>query len=274
MRLCAERSPSAPRTSSTTACCGSRRPSRNSAPGADQHWPWPLRIRCLGDFVVERDGVPVRFAGKVQRRPLELLQALVGLGGRDVDAQRLADLLWPEAEGDAAQKALEMALLRLRRLLDVPGAILLRDGRLSLDRSLCWDDVAAFEALCDGVEAAAAHPGAAAALLDLYGGSFLAAAPAGASWPFEPRRRLRGRLLRALRHCLADSASAGGDREALLRRALRADPLIEDLHASLVTDLLEQGRRDEAAAAFRQGLAELSKSGEVRPSPHFLALAR
>jgi DNA-binding SARP family transcriptional activator len=120
--------------------------------------------------------------------------------------------------------------------------------------------------------AAAGDGGAVDALLDLYRGSFLAAAPEGASWPFEPRRRLRERLVRALRHCL-DGSAAGEDREALQRRALRADPLVEDLHASLVTLLVEQGRRNEAATAFRQGLAALSASAEVIPSPRFLALS-
>jgi hypothetical protein len=43
-------------------------------------------LRTLGDFVVVREGVPLVSKGKAQKRPLEMLKALVALGGRNVDA--------------------------------------------------------------------------------------------------------------------------------------------------------------------------------------------
>ena len=45
------------------------------------HWPWPLALRTLGDFVVIRDGVPLVSKGKAQKRPLEMLKALVASAG-------------------------------------------------------------------------------------------------------------------------------------------------------------------------------------------------
>ncbi|HEX7441874.1 MAG TPA: hypothetical protein VF319_17450, partial [Caldimonas sp.] len=44
------------------------------------HWPWPLRVRTLGGFAVERDGVPVRFSRKAPKRLLDMLRLITALG--------------------------------------------------------------------------------------------------------------------------------------------------------------------------------------------------
>ena len=108
--------------------------------GAGAAWPWPVRIATLGRFAIEVDGRPLVMAGKVQKRPLDLLQALIALGGA-APAARVADLLWPEAEGDRALDALEAALRRLRQLLGDAEAIQLAGGVLRLNRTRVWVDV-------------------------------------------------------------------------------------------------------------------------------------
>jgi hypothetical protein len=47
-------------------------------------WPWPIKIYSLGHFSVLKDGAPIRFARRTQKRPLELLQALIAFGGIEV----------------------------------------------------------------------------------------------------------------------------------------------------------------------------------------------
>lgn len=41
-------------------------------------WPWPLKIYTLGRFEIVRDGTPLVFSGKVQKKPLEMLKAEIG----------------------------------------------------------------------------------------------------------------------------------------------------------------------------------------------------
>jgi ATP/maltotriose-dependent transcriptional regulator MalT len=77
-------------------------------------WPWAVAITTLGPFRLERDGAPVPFGRKVQQRPLDLLKALIALGGREVPEAALADALWPDAQGDTALQALATTLHRLR----------------------------------------------------------------------------------------------------------------------------------------------------------------
>lgn len=119
-----------------------------------ESWPWPLRIYSYGRLKVLRHGEPLTFPRKLPRKPLDLLKALVVRGGDDVPVALLVDELWPELDGDAAHRAFETTLHRLRRLLDVPDVIDLTDGRLSLDRRIVWDDRSAVRALADRVEIA------------------------------------------------------------------------------------------------------------------------
>jgi hypothetical protein len=102
---------------------------------ADAHWPWEVRLvlHAGGDgLAIEVDGMPIALGPKPPRRPLQLLRALAEAGGR-ADATRLADRLWPEAEGDRALDAFEVALRRARVLLGHTDALRLAGGVLALN---------------------------------------------------------------------------------------------------------------------------------------------
>ena len=111
-----------------------------------ENWPWPVKIRILGRFELFIEGQPIQFPGKTQKKPLLLLKAVIALGGRDVDEERLMDILWPEADGDQAYSALTTTLSRLRRLLGEKG-LEVQAGRVSLSPHYCWLDVWSFEDL-------------------------------------------------------------------------------------------------------------------------------
>ena len=152
-------------------------------------WPWPLALRTLGEFVIAHDGVPLVSKGKAQKKPLELLKALIAHGGRNVDAAMLTALLWPDAEGDDAKTSFDSNLYRLRKLLAADGAVLLADGKLSLNPEVVWLDVWAFENALDSGQADAA--------LALYRGHFLAL-DAASPWVLPARDRLQAKLVRAV----------------------------------------------------------------------------
>ena len=129
--------------------------------GAGERWPWPIRIRTLGRFVIERDGAAAAAPRKESRKPLDLLKLLVALGGQAVPVARLCAALWPDAEGDAARNSFDNALHRLRKLLGGDLHVQLRSGGLSLDASTCWTDLAALEACLAEVDALAPEASAA-----------------------------------------------------------------------------------------------------------------
>ena len=115
---------------------------------AGERWPWPVRVRTLGRFEIEVDGVPLRHEGKAPQRPLDLLQALIARGGRAPVAW-LADALWPQSEGDHANDAFEVALRRLRKLLGHADALRLSGGELALDPACVWVDALHWRALAE-----------------------------------------------------------------------------------------------------------------------------
>jgi hypothetical protein len=108
-------------------------------------WPWPLRVCALGQFRVLKNGDPIVFSGKAQRRPFDLLKVVIAYGGRDVSEDRVTEALWPRIDGDSAHRSFTSTLHRLRKLLGEDRAITLSDGKLTLDGRYIWVDVWAFD---------------------------------------------------------------------------------------------------------------------------------
>jgi LuxR family maltose regulon positive regulatory protein len=126
-------------------------------------------IRTLGHLDVFLNGVPLRFKGRAPLRALELLTSLIAAGQGGMSTGRLADQLWPTADGFDAYRAFTTTLHRLRRLLRCNEAVRLSAGRLTLDPDICTVDVWDFER---ALRAAADAEGV-AAVLDTYEGEFL-----------------------------------------------------------------------------------------------------
>ncbi|HEY6099614.1 MAG TPA: hypothetical protein VIW03_09300, partial [Anaeromyxobacter sp.] len=180
-------------------------------PGAPDAWPHVVRVRMLGAFELWRGEERVTFSRKVQRRPLDLLRAIVALGGEGVREEALVDAVWPDADGDAGAHALETAAYRLRKLLGAPGALVHRDRRLTLDRTACWVDALVLQdGLADALarlDRGALAPGELAREVDrilaLYRGPLVAAVEDGPDCGEAMRARLRAQLARFLQGAAA-----------------------------------------------------------------------
>src|SRR5262245_52597041 len=224
-----------------------------SPPVEAEAWPWPIKILTLGRFEVLRDGEPVRFARKVQRKPLALLKALIAFGGLGVREELVMDALWPDAEGDAARVALASALHRLRGLLGREQAILRQEGRLSLDSRLCWVDVWAVERLLARAETAADPRQLTRKAAGLYRGAFLGEQdlelPQATALAESLRRRLLRQLVRIGRQCDSADPQQAAD---WYEEALRVDPRAEDVYRSLMNVHHRLGRSTEVETLYRR----------------------
>ena len=108
-------------------------------------WPWPIRIQTLGRFVITIEDAPLTFGRKAPLMPLRFLKLILCQGGQEIPLTRLADELWPDAEGDAAYRSMLTTLGRLRKLLGREEALLVQGGLLSLNFEISWVDSLAFE---------------------------------------------------------------------------------------------------------------------------------
>jgi hypothetical protein len=122
-------------------------------PDADARWPWPLWLDLLGGFEIRLQGQTWQRPGKLPQKPLELLR-LLGCQRQLSMAWRVAaDTLWPEADGAAAQKNLEMTVQRLRRLMADDSLVQVGDGSIALDAERASSDVVQRRRLIEKLEA-------------------------------------------------------------------------------------------------------------------------
>ena len=243
-------------------------------PGAGEHWPWPIRIRTLGRFSIERDATPAAASRKESRKPLELLKLLLALGGDAVPVARLCAALWPEADGDAARNSFDNALHRLRKLLGADRHVLLRNGGLSLNAATCWSDVAELDACLSELDARVGDADAARLrawaerALDLCRGDFLAGEDDLAD-VLAARARIASRFTRQMLTLGSRLEAIGEPAQAasLYARIVEQQPLAEAVVRRLIVCLLATERRAEAYEAFRRCRQQLSVVLGLRPSP-------
>ncbi len=245
-----------------------------------ESWPYPLKIHALGQFQVMRNGEILDFPVKAQKKPLEMLKALIALGGSDISSKRLADILWPDAEGDSAHKSFEVTLLRLRRLLGMDDAVLLRGGTVSLNPRQCWVDVRAFEHCTDGAlrewkkigvrprdgEAAGAVRLSEMAL-QLYQGPLMPN-DTEMECTIAMREKSRNRALRHVSSLGSYWEAAGRPDNAIecYRRGLEIDPVEEEFYRRLMDCHYNLGQKGNALRAYEQCSSMMSSILGIGPS--------
>ncbi len=224
------------------------------------------RVRLLGGFSVVVGGDPVDERAWRLRKAKALVKLLALAPDRRMHRERIADLLWPDRDADAAANNLHQALHAARRAIGAD-ALRLSDGLVVLDAEV---DVDAFER-------AAAHARAAQevdayeAALDLFGELL----PEDRYEPWADARRAA--LLELHTELCVELAELHGEEpEALaaLQRALVADPLAEGAHRALMRAYAGSGRRQQALAQYQLLRRRLDTELAAEPDPETRELYR
>jgi ATP/maltotriose-dependent transcriptional regulator MalT/DNA-binding SARP family transcriptional activator len=246
-------------------------------------WPWPFRVMTFGGFQCLREDMPVELSAKGPGRPMELLKVLVALGAHNVRADQLADALWPNVEADYAYKSFTATLHRLRRVLDDDDALVLRDGRLTLNKALVWVDTWALEQLFEefdtvlrGTDACVDETlrrSSAEKALELYRGPFLPDESEQPSY-IACREQVRARLLRFIARIARGWEEAGAPETAAdsYLRFIEADELCEPLYRQLMLCHQRSGAAVEGVAAYERLRTILSARLKSMPSAETQAL--
>jgi ATP/maltotriose-dependent transcriptional regulator MalT/DNA-binding SARP family transcriptional activator len=226
-----------------------------------ENWPWRLRLYTLGRFELLVDEMPLVSKGMIQQKPLNLLKALISLGAKDVAADRLEDILWPDAEGDKAHRALITTLYRLRKLTGGDRTIVFQDATMSLNPRDFWTDVWAFEHLCDQIDQLkrednfdnGASAGLAQKLLDYYRGDFLKDQE-NLSWTLPLREKLRSKFKWAIIQIARERIRKNRHEQAiqLYLRGLEVDELAEEIYQDLMTCYQNMGRITEGLSIYQR----------------------
>jgi DNA-binding SARP family transcriptional activator len=244
---------------------------------ASLYWPWPVRVHTLGRFAVFCEDEPLTFNGKSPRKALELLQALIAHGGREVHTSVLMQSLWPEESSSNLRNLFDNTLHRLRKLLGPANVLHVANAKLTLDPTLCWVDAWTFNRLTAPCAAALSdgeggRPGLdeseARAALRLYTGHFLHS-ETEEPWSLPYRDRLRNRfhrLVRALGERLEQTQQWEAAAE-VYERGLEIDNLAEVFYQHLMACHQHMGEHAEALCVYRRCRELLSIVLGVAPSP-------
>jgi two-component SAPR family response regulator len=168
---------------------------------------------------------------------------------------QIADILWPDAEGDAAYRSLITTLQRLRQWLGYPEAVELSGGQLSLNPRWVWVDQWNFERLLSQAESAgkngsgASVPSLAEKALALYRGPFLD--KTDHPWAIARREKLRAKFIQHLlaRGQTLETEGQWDEAIACYLRGIEADEFVEASHQQLIRCYQHLGRTAEARAA-------------------------
>jgi DNA-binding SARP family transcriptional activator len=245
-------------------------------------------VRVLGQFAIDmppREGAAANGVGgtgaRVQSRALELLKALIAFGGSQVPLERVADALWPRSDSDYAQRSLTTTLHRLRKLLGDEAAIILQDGKLSLQPQMFWTDTWALEQAL--AECELQFQGQAAAVLKSNESEVLQAAVGRVValyrgpmlggdhdylWAAAPRQQLHARILRFFGDAAPVLETGIGPAAAirLYQRGIDIDPLAESLYRQLMGLHHRLGQQQLAIEVYERCRETLRQSLQSEPS--------
>ncbi|MDF1503060.1 BTAD domain-containing putative transcriptional regulator [Roseisolibacter sp. H3M3-2] len=222
-----------------------------------------LTLTTLGGLALAADG---REVGSVatQRRPMALLAILAAAGDAAVSRERLAALLWPDAEPERARRSVAQAVYTLRRATGLE-QVVVGTTALQLNGDLIASDLADFRTALAGErldDAVAAYRG------PFLEGFYL---PGGAvdfeRWAEGERDRLAHEYARALT-ALARRAEAAGDLAESVsarRRLVALDPLDSGATLTLVDALARAGDVAGALRAARVHETLLAQELELAP---------
>jgi DNA-binding SARP family transcriptional activator len=227
---------------------------------ANDQWPWPIRIRALGRFEVHVDGQVLQTAGK----PLTMLRRLVLHGGRAVRIEELISALWPD-RGGKTRGVFDVTLMRLRKLLGRPEALLIRHGELALNPQLCWLDLWHFDRCSppQGFEV----DGITISALKSYRGAFLPM-DVGDPSSIAIRERLRAHFHAAVLHVGTHLERSGDWNQALqiYHHATQADPLVEDYYYRQMLCQVALGQSGEVRNTYERCRQRVSQEFNLQPS--------
>ena len=231
-----------------------------------EQWPWPVRIYTLGGLHIEIDGQALAPGKKSPSKPLELLEILIALGANNIKATKLADMLWPEAEGDDALESFKTNLRRLRKLLQRDDALPLKEGRLSLNQAICWTDAQALLELSNTTENSDN-------IIHLYTGSFLG--DQDTPWAMHLREQLRNSFLKAIQSQGKSQQSEGNWQQAIdcYEKGLAVEKFTEVFYQQLMVCYQQNNQPAEALHVFDRCKIILEHEFGISPSRKIQELA-
>ena len=249
----------------------------NQHDAALEQWPWPVRIHMLDGLRIEIDDKPLSFGCKPPAKPLELLKTLIAMGSQNIKANRLADRLWPDAEGDDALESFKITLRRLRKLLQHDDILPLHEGSLSLNYDYCWTDVHTLLELFknfSSLDKGNSKTRTSKEIIRLYSGSFLGEDDILSA--YQLREQLRSIFMQAVNHLGRHYEAASQWQQAIdcYEKGLETEELTEAFYQQLIVCYLQLELPAEALQVYSRCERVFQRELGIEPSAKTKMLLR
>ena len=228
-----------------------------------------LRIYTLGRFSVVHKDKLIVFRGKAQKRPMDLLKAIIALGGRGVSKSLLTELLWPDSQGDAAASVINTTLSRLRKLIGKQ-SIVTENGRVSLNRMYCDVDCWELERLLNlGKKSQQPQKKTIDAIYKIYQGDFMSGEQDG--WLIPKRNKLRYKLIMLLSSYGKLLIKSNDIKEAcsIYETCIGLDHVREEFHMNLVRCQILLNQTSDAKFSYLRCERMLMSNLGIQPTTSY-----
>jgi DNA-binding SARP family transcriptional activator len=237
-----------------------------------------LNVTLLGGASFSVDGAVI----KSDLGPAGRLLAcyLFEFMGRPHRRERLADLFWGEMEPDKSRSAMNTAVWRIRKMLDLGGGgngrrlVTIGEDVLLEPSNSVQVDTEALQALSkralgkpQGTNLTVADEGEIGRAIDSYGGPFLDGDDG--DWVLQERERLHGIFVRSTLELMRCAARRGEHERALEygQKIIETDPLRESVQRDVMLLLVLSGQQAKALVAYQKLRSVLKADLGIEPMP-------
>jgi len=250
----------------------------------------PMQITSLGGLSIHVHGRDIGVQSWKSPKVYQLLDLIVGMGGKNIAAHRFCDAIWPGVEGDRGMQNLEFILRRLRQVLQTDlgkdlsakQVIQFHQGKVSLNADYCDLDIWKWQNACARARQlrsqrkyseAFQFEQQAAVLLsgDFLAGDDTLESTSGciSRW----RTRCCGWLDATLTYWRKDECCAYHQMSALFDIWLQIDPASERLCIQRMQALLDESCTVEALRVYYDWVQLIKEQYGLNPSAQTIVLA-
>ena len=245
-----------------------------------------LRINTLGGFLVFRGNHLMEEKEWDRHLSKYLLMAIASYGTQKIPKDLLMDDLWPDANLASASANLKLTLHRLRKSVEPfhddefnSSYIHLHENYIFLDEELCHVDTDQFLSLINKGEEKEKAGNFKEALsfyteaIGAYKGHFLPEV-SDASWADRRREELREKFIELLNNLAKLYEKQGAMKKGIssYKKAINADPLIEESYQKLMILCRNVGMQNEALKTYEACEKALKAGLKSKPEPTTTAL--
>ncbi len=234
---------------------------------APANWPWLIDVNLFGNFNLFIEGnewKPMRIS---QQRPLDILK-LLAFYSDGIHQNKLANILWDDAEVNNIMQVLHSTVYRLRKILNSQDAILFENSTLSLNPALVNIDTTRFRTLLQKREKNTDNPLADFKQIKEYYEQGILRDTPESPWLISIRNQIKTKYSKYLNNVVTVLLEQGNKHEVIkvYRQLIDVENTSEEHYQKLIKLYVADGLNAEAMLIYQRCEKTLHENYSIHPS--------